>query len=76
LLAEHQPRWQGRASYLYADSGSSAGKYLNRIEQAGFTRWSISYNKWTDTLDRRIAPKVLLPGRGLKERLKHTLRQK
>jgi len=52
LLAEHQPRWQGRASYLYADSGSSAGKYLNRIEQAGFTRWSISYNKWTDTLDR------------------------
>jgi hypothetical protein len=24
----------------------------------------------------RIAPKVLLPGRGLKERLKHTLRQK
>src|SRR5690349_9880291 len=27
-------------------------------------------------LDRRIAPKVLLPGRGLKERQKHTLRQK
>lgn len=51
-LAEHQPRWQGRASYRYADSGSSAGKHLNRIEPAGFTRWSISYNKWTDTLDR------------------------
>jgi hypothetical protein len=29
---------------------------------------------WFVTL--RIAPKVLLPGRGLKERLKHTLRQK
>jgi len=27
-------------------------------------------------LELRIAPKVLLPGRGLKERLKHTLRQK
>jgi hypothetical protein len=55
LLDEHQHRWQGRASYLYADSGSSAGKYLNRIERAGFTRWSISYNKWTDKLDRLAA---------------------
>jgi len=55
LLEEHQARWQGRANYLYADSASSAGKYLNRIEQAGFTRWSISYNKWTDKLDRLAA---------------------
>jgi hypothetical protein len=55
LLDEHQPRWQGRASYFYADSGSSAGKYLNRIEQGAFTRWSISYNKWTDKLDRLAA---------------------
>jgi hypothetical protein len=52
LLDEHQHRWQDRASYFYADSGSSAGKFLNRIEQAGFSRWSISYNKWTDKLDR------------------------
>jgi hypothetical protein len=51
LLDEHQHRWQGRPSYLYADSGSSAGKYLNRIGQAGLSRWSISYNKWTDKLD-------------------------
>jgi hypothetical protein len=51
LLQEHEHRWQGRASYLYTDSGSSAGKFINRIEQAGFTRWSISYNKWTDRLD-------------------------
>jgi hypothetical protein len=55
LLAEHQHRWQGRASYLYADSGSSAGKYLNRIEEAQFTRWSVSYNKWTDKLDQLAA---------------------
>ena len=55
LLDEHQPRWQGRASYFYADSGSSAGKYLNRIERGAFTRWSISYNKWTDKLDRLAA---------------------
>lgn len=55
LLDEHQHRWEGRASYFYADSGSSAGKYLNRIERAGFSRWSISYNKWTDKLDRLAA---------------------
>ena len=55
LLAEHQHRWQGRSNYFYADSGSSAGKYLNGIAQAGFTRWSISYNKWTDKLDRLAA---------------------
>ena len=55
LLDEHQSRWQGRANYFYADSGSSAGKFLNRIEQAGFNRWSISYNKWTDKLDRLAA---------------------
>jgi hypothetical protein len=52
LLAEHQARWQGSPSYFYADSASSAGKYINRIEQAGFARWSISYNQWTDVLDR------------------------
>ena len=55
LLEAHRHRWQGRPSYLYADSGSSAGKYLNRIGEAGFTRWSVSYNKWTDRLDRLAA---------------------
>jgi len=52
LLAEHAARWQGRPSYLYTDSASSAGKYLNGVAQAGFSRWSITYNKWTDKLDR------------------------
>ena len=55
LLEEHQHRWAARDNYFYADSGSSAGKYLNRIEHAGFSRWSISYNKWTDRLDRLAA---------------------
>lgn len=55
LLDEHQARWQGRPNYLYADSASSAGKYLNRIEQGAFSRWSVSYNKWTDVLDRLAA---------------------
>lgn len=51
LLQEHAQRWQGRANYFYADSGSSAGKFLNCIQSAGFQRWSVSYNKWTDKLD-------------------------
>ena len=55
LLEAHRARWQERPNYLYADSGSSAGKYLNRIAQGGFTRWSVSYNKWTDKLDRLAA---------------------
>jgi hypothetical protein len=55
LLGEHQHRWAGRPSYLYADSGSSAGKYLNRIAAAGLRRWSVSYNKWTDKLDQLAA---------------------
>jgi len=55
LLDEHQQRWQGRPNYLYADSASSAGKFLNRIEQGAFSRWSVSYNKWTDVLDRLAA---------------------
>jgi hypothetical protein len=55
LLQEHQHGWAGRPSYFYADSGSSAGKFLNRIELGGFSRWSVSYNKWTDVLDRLAA---------------------
>ena len=55
LLAEHQHRWQGEKSYLYVDSGSSAAKYVNAIDGAGFTRWSISYNKWTEKLEKLAA---------------------
>jgi hypothetical protein len=55
LLQEHQHRWAGRPSYFYADSGSSAGKFLNRIDLGAFGRWSVSYNKWTDVLDRLAA---------------------
>src|SRR5260221_7746969 len=52
LLGEQAALWKDRATYLYADSGSSAGQYLNAIDQPGFTRWSVSYNKWTTVLDR------------------------
>lgn len=40
--------------HFYADSASSAGKFLNRVDQRGWS-WSISYNKWTDKLDRLAA---------------------
>jgi len=43
----------GRARF-YADSGSSAGKYLNQLDQRGWN-WTVSYNKWTDGLDRLAA---------------------
>jgi hypothetical protein len=52
LLGQHEHRWQGRRSHLYADSGSSAAKFLDAIREAGFTHWSVSYNKWTDVLER------------------------
>lgn len=55
LLAEHQHRWTKEKSYLYVDSGSSGARYVNAIDQAGFTRWSISYNKWTEKLEKLAA---------------------
>jgi len=42
--------WEGWSSYLYADSGSSAGKYLEAIDES-FGAWSVSYNKWTSPLE-------------------------
>jgi hypothetical protein len=43
--------WAKDAAYLYADSGSSAGKYLAAIKEH-FAHWSVSYNKWTSGLER------------------------
>ena len=45
--------WEGRDSYLYADSGSSAGKYLEAIG-AGVDRFSVIYDKWTEALERCV----------------------
>lgn len=44
--------WTGRPADFLADSGSSAAKYLERIQRAGFTHWSVSYNKWTTVLEK------------------------
>lgn len=52
FLGQHQDRWQGRRTHFYADSGSSAAKFLEPIRAARFTHWTVSYNKWTDVLER------------------------
>jgi hypothetical protein len=55
LLDDAKPVWEPFAqkgdAHFYADSGSSAGKYLNKIDQRGW-RWSVSDNKWTGALDK------------------------
>lgn len=54
LLRANAELWAGRRGYLYADSASSAGKYLELIGQQ-FQAWSVSYNKWTGPLERKAA---------------------
>jgi hypothetical protein len=52
LLSRNQPLWDKAASYLYADSASSAGKYLDTIERH-FGAWSVSYNKGVEPLEKK-----------------------
>ena len=52
LLDEHGTLWADGKSYFYADSGSSEGKLLTHTAGSGFSRWSVSYNKWTGPLER------------------------
>lgn len=52
LIDEHCALWAEGKSYFYADSGSSEGKLLTHTAGAGFTRWSVSYNKWLSVLER------------------------
>ena len=52
MLQRNQDLWSDHTSYLYADSASSAGKYLEGIEEA-FDHYSVSYNKWTCPLERK-----------------------
>lgn len=53
LLNENGHLWQKEEAYLYADSGSSAGTYLTSIE-GRFHQWSVSYNKWKESLERQV----------------------
>jgi hypothetical protein len=51
LLEVNQPLWKKAEGYLYADSGSSAGRHLKEIGKR-FDQWSVSYNKWREPLER------------------------
>jgi hypothetical protein len=52
LLSENKGLWDKASSYLYADSASSAGKYLDVVEEH-FGAWSVSYNKWVEPLEKK-----------------------
>jgi hypothetical protein len=51
MLERNRRLWQGQAAHFYADSGSSAGHYLNAIAAEGW-HYTVSYNKWTGPLER------------------------
>lgn len=55
FLARHRKLWTQRPSDFLADSASSSAAYLQAIDQAGFTHWSVSYNKWTSVPERTAA---------------------
>ena len=52
MLERNQALWRERPSHFYADSGSSAGKYLDVIAAQGW-HYTVSYNKWTGPLERK-----------------------
>jgi hypothetical protein len=55
MLQRSQAFWKERPSDFLADSGSSSCEYLQTIARAGFTHWSVSYNKWTSVPERTAA---------------------
>lgn len=55
FLATHRALWEKRASDFLADSASSSADQLRAIDAAGFTHWSVSYNKWTRGPERTAA---------------------
>jgi hypothetical protein len=52
MLDRNRDLWKGHAAHFYADSGSSAGVYLNAIHAEGWN-YSVSYNKWISPLERK-----------------------
>lgn len=55
MLQTHRPLWRDLECDFLADSGSSSSEQLQAIDQAGFTHWSVSYNKWTTVPERTAA---------------------
>lgn len=63
MLSRNRSLWKGKAAHFYADSGSSAGVYLNAIAAEGW-HYTVSYNKWTGPLERTAQA---LPARAWQE---------
>jgi hypothetical protein len=55
MLPRNRELWAAWPAEFLADSGSSAGVYLEAIRHGGFAHWSVSYNKWTSALERTAA---------------------
>lgn len=55
LLAANRRLWEEKQAHFYADSASSAAKYLQAIDENGFGSWSVSYNKWVEKLEKLAA---------------------
>jgi hypothetical protein len=53
MLERNRALWRGQPAHFYADSGSSAGIYLNAIAAEGW-HYTVSYNKWTGPLERTV----------------------
>ena len=59
LLEANRSLWRERRVHAYADSGSSAGVYLEAIANEGATalasqwHYTVSYNKWTGPLEKK-----------------------
>jgi hypothetical protein len=51
MLERNRVLWRGHPAHFYADSGSSAGHYLDAIAAEGW-HYTVSYNKWTGPLER------------------------
>jgi hypothetical protein len=51
MLERNRSLWRDQDAHFYADSGSSAGVYLNAIAAEGW-HYTVSYNKWTGPLER------------------------
>jgi hypothetical protein len=52
MLERNRALWKNQPAHFYADSGSSAGKYLDAIAAEGW-HYTVSYNKWTGPLERK-----------------------
>jgi hypothetical protein len=51
MLERNHDLWKGSLAHFYAESGSSAGVYLDAMAAEGW-HYTVSYNRWTGPLER------------------------